>query len=474
MFHQLSTRFPHSRFATLVRGLGVAVVAACLVTPAGLRAEAKAAPPLAAATTYRLFLRDGSSVATIGEFARTGDRVVLTIGLGDRLTMATVPAAQVDWTRTDRYTESVRAAQYAATRGEADFAAMSAIVARTLSDVAVTPGHDAQLALAERARRQLADWPREHYGYRAEEVRQTLTLLDEVIAGLRAAAGQTAFDVAFVANVLPPPPEPVLPPPSLQDAIEQALRLSLLAPPGAERTALAGEARTAIAAASGAPWAASALGRAEQILEGERRVDVRYAALSQATLRALDRPGRAHDVAGLLRVRAHVVDRDATLGRARPEAVQGLLALVDTRLDAARRLQLARDQWASRLPALRRYRRDVAPWLDLLAAQRSTLDQIRALSGPSTDRLAAFDLALARLAPLLKTLVVPADARGAQAALLGALGLAESASRGRARAIETQDLSVAWQASAAAAGAIQMADRTARDVAALLRPPAEP
>jgi len=42
VFHQLSTRFPHSRFATLVRGLGVAVVAACLVTPAGLRAEAKA------------------------------------------------------------------------------------------------------------------------------------------------------------------------------------------------------------------------------------------------------------------------------------------------------------------------------------------------------------------------------------------------------------------------------------------------
>jgi len=121
VFHQLSTRFPHSRFATLAGGLGIAVVAAWLVAPAGLRAEAKAAPPLAAASTYRLFLRDGSSVATIGEFARTGDRVVLTIGLGDRLTMATVPAAQVDWTRTDRYTESVRAAQYAATRGEADF-----------------------------------------------------------------------------------------------------------------------------------------------------------------------------------------------------------------------------------------------------------------------------------------------------------------------------------------------------------------
>ena len=58
--------------------------------------------------------------------------------------------------------------------------------------------------------------------------------------------------------------------------------------------------------------------------------------------------------------------------------------------------------------------------------------------------------------------------------MLGAIGLAESASRGRARAIETQDLSVAWQASAAAAGAIQRAERATRDVAALLRPPAAP
>ena len=190
-------------------------------------------------------------------------------------------------------------------------------------------------------------------------------------------------------------------------------------------------------------------------------------------MRSID-PAVRHDVAGLLRVRARVVDKDAALGRARPEAVQGLLALVDARLDAARRLQLARDQWASRAPALRRYRRDVAPWLDLLAAHRPTFDQIRALSGPSIDRLAAFDLALSRLAPLLKTLVVPADARGVQAAMLGAIGLAESASHGRARAIETQDLSVAWEASAAAAGAIQMAERAARDVAALLRPPAEP
>src|SRR5688572_8148172 len=320
VFHQLSTRFPQSRRSRLAGGLLSALVAGAIVAPTGVGAEADGPGAGTATTTYRLYLRDGSSVATIGEFARTGDRVVVTIGLGDRLTMATVPAAQVDWTRTDRYTESVRAAHYAASRGEADFAAMSAIVARTLSDVAVTPGRAAQLALAERARRQLADWPREHYGYRAEEVRQTLTLLDEVIAGLRAASGQTNFDVAFVANVLPPPPEPVQPTPTLQDTIEQALRLSLLAGSGAERTALAAEARTALASApASAPWVAGVRARVEGIIETEGRIDTRYAVLSRQTVRALERPGSAQDVGRLLRVRARVVERDAALGRARPD-----------------------------------------------------------------------------------------------------------------------------------------------------------
>ena len=59
--------------------------------------------------------------------------------------------------------------------------------------------------------------------------------------------------------------------------------------------------------------------------------------------------------------------------------------------------------------------------------------------------------------------------------MLGAIGLAESRRpRTRARAIETQSLPVAWEASAAAAGALLMAERAARDLAALLRPPAAP
>jgi hypothetical protein len=230
VFHQLSTRFPHRPVGRRLGRLAAAAALLLVAASAGLGADGVSAPAVATPSSYRVFLVDGSLIATVGEFARTGDRVVLTIAIGDRLTMTTVPASQVDWDRTARYTDTVRAAHYAATRGEADFAAMSAVVARTLSDVAVTPGRGAQLALAERARRQLADWPREHFGYRADEVRQTLTLLDEVIAGLRAAAGQTSFDVAFVANVLPPPSEPVLPPIRFSRAGTPGFYLSFLRP----------------------------------------------------------------------------------------------------------------------------------------------------------------------------------------------------------------------------------------------------
>jgi hypothetical protein len=80
--------------------------------------------------------------------------------------------------------------------------------------------------------------------------------------------------------------------------------------------------------------------------------------------------------------------------------------------------------------------------------------------------------ALMRLAPLLKTVDVPAEARAVHASIVGALGLSETAARTRARAIETQSLPVAWEASAAAAGALLMVDRAGRDLAALVAPPA--
>src|SRR6185436_12592356 len=106
-------------------------------------------------------------------------------------------------------------AAYAASRGDADFAAFSTDVAKVLNDVANIKEPAARLATAERARQKLAEWPSSHFGYRVAEVREALAVLDEVIAQLRVSMGITRFDLSLSANApLAMPPPPPLPPPT--------------------------------------------------------------------------------------------------------------------------------------------------------------------------------------------------------------------------------------------------------------------
>ena len=433
------------------------------------------APALAEPSVFHLFLLDGTAIATLGEFARVGDRVVFTLPISaTREILGSLPAAHVNWERTNRHTESVRAAQYASSRGDADFAAMSGMVARTLSDITITPGAAAQLELAERARRTLAEWPRRHYNYRADEVRQTLSLLDEVVAGLRAAAGRTSFDVSFVANTLPPPVEPVLPRPTLQESIDHALRLSDLAASAAERTMLlraVGESLREHAGALPAAWVSVTRARAMKALEVERRVDRSYAALTARAMKAIDRPARVGDVRALVRLRSRVVQRDRALGSKRPGELESLLAAIDQQLDAARRMTLARDRFAARLPAVRQFREAVTPFVTVLERGRPALADIKALAGPAAERLSTFVTLLGRHRSALRLLPVPDEAKAAHASLTSALQLAETAARYRQRAIAGNDMRLAWDASAAAAGALLLLERARADIAGLLERP---
>jgi hypothetical protein len=444
-----------------------------------MAAVATGAPeqPTTDASLFRLFLKDGTTVASVGEPARVGDRVVLSLPLSSgRQPLASLAASDVDWARTDRYAEAVRAARYAATRGEADFAAMSALVARTLTDITVTPGAAAQLALAERARRTLANWPSAHYGYRAEEVRQTLSLLDEVVGGLRAAAGQTRFDVSLVAGTQPHvSTEAILGPPTLREAIEQALRLSDLAPSAADRVLLLDEARAALAEApASAPdraWRAALERRVASGLEAERRIDRSYRELTTSVLNTAAKRAANHDVRGLMAVRARVLERDRRLGRKRPDEIQALLAAIDGRLDAVRRLRLARDRWKAREPILRAYRDAVTPWLEQLRRAQSMLSDIRTLAGPPVERLPTLLRQLDAVRPLLQRLSVPDEARDAHAAVQSAVQLAQTAVRYRERAISGNDIRLAWDASAAAAGALMFLERAEASTSGLLRAP---
>src|SRR5688500_4449433 len=176
--------------------LGRALAAAAILTFCPLEARA------ADAVLYRIFLRDGSSVVSYGDFARVGDRVVLSVRVGGgeppTLQLLSIAESTVDWQLTDRYAEAVRAKHYADTRGEDDFSLLSGEVARALNEVALTSDPARRVALADAARQQLAEWPAAHYGYRASDVAQLSGLLDEVVSELRVAAGQSQFDLKLI------------------------------------------------------------------------------------------------------------------------------------------------------------------------------------------------------------------------------------------------------------------------------------
>ena len=95
------------------------------------------------ASLYRVFLRDGSTLLSYGEFARVSDRVVISLPIGGSaaspdLHLLSIPAESVDWEKTDAYADSVRATRYASTRGPDDFALLSQAVSRALTDIALT------------------------------------------------------------------------------------------------------------------------------------------------------------------------------------------------------------------------------------------------------------------------------------------------------------------------------------------------
>ena len=112
------------------------------------------------ATLFRVFLMDGSSLVSYGEFARVEDRVVFSMPTSAApsppLHLVNISADRVDWDRTNRYAASARAAHYIETRAENDYAALSNDLVQTLNEVAHTSDPAKRLAIVERARKALA------------------------------------------------------------------------------------------------------------------------------------------------------------------------------------------------------------------------------------------------------------------------------------------------------------------------------
>src|SRR3990172_3209183 len=322
------------------RKLSPALVVACLLTCADGAASADED-----ATLLRVFLSDGTSLVSYGELARVGDRVVFSMPMSGApnppLHLVNIAASRVDWTRTNRYAASARAAHYAATQADLDFAALSNQISQALFETTHATDNARRLAIVEQARKTLAEWPQNHFNYRQADVRQMLSMLDEAIADLRAAAGVQRFDLSLSAFVDPPADaEPLLPRPMLKEAIEQVLLATRLVDTGAERRALLGAAVGILDRDAGdlpPQWVATTRADAKMRFEAEGGLDQSYQTLAARMLGQADSRARAADVRGLLRLVDDIHQRNRELGDTRPEAVNALLAAVDARLDAARR-----------------------------------------------------------------------------------------------------------------------------------------
>jgi hypothetical protein len=438
------------------------------------------------AVLYRIFLRDGSTLVSYGEFARVGDRVVLSVpvGAGERtqLQLLSIAESRVDWPLTERYAEAARAKHYAETRGEDDFNLLSNDVARALNEVALTNDPAQRVALADKARQQLADWPKDHFGYRSNDVTQLSTLLDEVVSELRVAAGQSRFDLQLVAPTVVPPAVDVLPPPSLQESIELAFTAARVTSEPGERVSLLESIVRTLDATSplstnngGGPttdtWVGAARVRATSQLSVEKRLDDAYAELAGKTLaRARDRARRA-DVRALDGLVRSVLSADEKLGRARPGEVAALLVAIDAQKSAAQRLRLARDAWAIRAGALRSYRRKVSGPLERLSRLKNWLEDVRQLAGPSPVAVGQLEERAAIAGRELAMMKPPAELEAVHALFSSASTLATRAAAARRRAIVTSDMPAAHEASSAAAGALMMLERGFADLQRLVQRP---
>ena len=440
----------------------------CVVAAAPVGADE---PPL-----FRLFLRDGPVITCLGEYARLDTHVVCSLPIDGAETteLVSLRADRVDWVRTEDYTVALRAARYAEARGEHDFAELSGDVARLLNEVGQTTDNARRLGLALEARRRLSEWPARHHNYRAADVQQILQLVDDAISDFRAAAGAQQFDLALHAAVAAPMPTPLLSAPTPEEAVTAAVAV-------AERTESAGE-RVSLLEAIAATIARlgerlpEALRDRLRTLVGERlaeehAVDAAYARLAAQVARQSKTAAARADVRGVERALNTIEKRDARLGQKRPDRVAAILATVQADLDAARKLRLARDQWAVKAVTYQSYQRSVRAPLGELSLMARGLDDIKRLAGPTSPVLAQLTRRAAAAIRGLKGVVPPTDLASVHGLMVSAAQLAAQAVAVRQDAVASGAMDRAWQASSAAAGALMLLGRARKDLESALVPP---
>jgi hypothetical protein len=458
----------------MLRFAGALLLAAALF-PSAVFAQVPASRVL-----FRVFLTDGRVLSSYGEWARLDDRVIFSMPTQltrepVELQLVTIPSQRVDWPRTEQYAESVRAAAYAATRGDADFAAFSSEVAKVLNDVARVSDPGARLKMAERARQKLADWPAAHYGYRNAEVRDALAVLDEVIAQLRVAVGITSFDLSLRASApLAEPPPPPLPPPTDAELVEQFVAAASIADTPVERIGLLRTVMRLIDRAIGlmpGEWAARMRRSVGGELDREQRTEQAYNDLRTRSLEAASKLAAKGGAADFERLRDRIKEEDKRLGGQRPGDIAALLATLDLQATTVIATRDARRQFDKRAPLFRKYRRSTNNAFKVFNDAARALEQVRAMSGPPIITLGALTKRLASASRGFHKVKAPEELAPQHAIISNAWELAQNAFTMRVEAVSSNNIDIAQRASSAAAGALMLYTRARSEQLTAMEPP---
>jgi hypothetical protein len=273
---------------------------------------------------------------------------------------------------------------------------------------------------------------------------------------------------------VPPPVERLRPLPSPAESVEQAIDVARLSDVPAERLSLLQSIAAALSGSRGvydAAWLKRTRRSVDADIGREVRIEDAYARLSKTMMARASSYARAADVGGVEQVLKQARRTDERLGRQRPDQMAALVSAIEQRLDAARRLRLARDQWASRAAAYKSYRRAVAGPIARVGGIQRRLEDIRALAGPPAGLLPQLTTIVSRAREQLARIGPPDDLKTTHALLLSAVSLAVSAVSTRREAVKSGDLRLAWDASAAAAGSMMLLTRARSEVDSLLKPP---
>ncbi len=458
---------------TFRRVLGAIAVVLCCANVARITPNAVFAA--SATPIFRVFLKNGTALACWGEYARVGDRLVLTVPIGRGARAAyefvSLPVDTVDLEKTERYAESVRAAQFAANRGKAEYAALTQALAAELTAISLLPPKE-RLARTQAARARLVAWAETSHGYRASDVDRLVQKLDASIVNLRVAAGETQFSLNLSGGARPVPPPKLRADPTTKETVELAVKAAMAVDSIDIRKKLLRRARTtASILPKNAPGVAELTGTIAREWAKALRVESAYVKLDLDVRRLAESAVDRGDVRAIDALRERVTRTDRLLGHQRSPDIASLLETLDGMRERAAEQRLMLDAWDARRGALVGYQRALAHVIKVLDGLSVSLMAIKEMSGPPVTSLVTSWQQTEIVSGEFAQVKAPDDAAAAHVLFGLALEQAGIAVRGRMQAVDTRQLATARDAASAAEDALVRLAQAKSALAALLAPP---